>query len=471
MSETTPDLRQEKFIKMTTQPVQKLVLRLSVPTIASMLVTAAYNLADTYFVSSIPGHAGTCAIAAVSYAFSIMAILQAFGFFVGQGASNFISRALGRKDVDKASEMAATGLFCSLAVGVLLGAVGEIFTAPIATFLGAEGETLQPTVAYLRWIFLAAPFVTGSFCLNNQLRFQGNAVYAMVGVVSGAVLNVGLDPVFIHVLGMGAGGAALATAISQTIGFFVLLAGTFRGDNLRIHPSRIRVSGENLLNIVKGGLPSLLRQGFAAISVMILNQVAGDLGAAMENCDRETIVAAFGLVSKLTTTANYVIIGLGQGYQPVCGFNYGAKLYDRVRKAFWFLVAVTAGWSLLMTLIGETFPTVIVGLFGDAEPLVRQYAAQILRFQCLTMVANCWVVPANMTEQTIGWTFSASLLAMARQGLFLIPLVLTLPNLFGLLGLELCQPISDILALLLAIPLQIRVLKHLKETPHEIADQ
>lgn len=471
MSETRPDLRQEKFIKMTTQPVEKLVLRLSVPTIASMLVTAAYNLADTYFVSAISGHAGTCAIAAVSLAFSVMAILQAFGFFVGQGASNFISRALGRQDIDKASEMAATGLFCSLAVGLLFGALGEIFILPVAGFLGAEGETLQPTVDYLRWIFLAAPFVTGSFCLNNQLRFQGNAVYAMIGVVSGAVLNVGLDPLFIHVFKMGAGGAALATVISQTIGFFVLLSGTFRGDNLRIHPRRIRLSGENLGNIVKGGLPSLLRQGFAAISVMILNKVAGTIGAQIAGSDSETLIAAFGLVSKIMTTASYVIIGLGQGYQPVCGFNYGAGRYDRVRKAFWFLVLVTAVWSVLITVFGELFPAAVVNLFKKAEPQVKTYAIEILRLQCMTFLINCWVVPSNMTEQTIGWTFSASVLAMARQGLFLIPLVLTLPHFFGLRGLEFCQPVSDICALLLAIPLQIRVLKHLKEAPHEAADQ
>lgn len=472
MSEKTPDLRQEKFIKMTTQPVEKLVLRLSVPTIASMLVTAAYNLADTYFVSAIPGHTGTCAIAAVSLAFSVMAILQAFGFFVGQGASNFISRALGRQEVDKASEMAATGLFCSLLVGVLLGGIGEIFIKPIAGFLGAKGETLQPTVDYLRWIFLAAPFVTGSFCLNNQLRFQGNAVYAMIGVVSGAVLNVGLDPLLIHVFGMGAGGAALATAISQTVGFFVLLAGTFRGDNLRIHPRRIRLSGENLKNIVKGGLPSLLRQGFAAVSVMLLNLVAGRLGDQTAGLDRETLIAAFGLVSKIMTTAAYVIIGLGQGYQPVCGFNYGAGLYGRVRRAFWFLVAVTAVWSVLITVFGELFPYQVIDLFKKAEPQVKELAAQILRLQCATFFINCWVVPSNMTEQTIGWTASASLLAMARQGLFLIPLVLTLPNRFGVPGLELCQPVSDILALLLAIPLQIRVLRHLKqEVPNEAADQ
>lgn len=463
----TPELRQEKYIEMTTQPVQKLVLRLSVPTITSMLVTAAYNLADTYFVSSISGHAGTCAIAAVSLSFSVMAILQAFGFFIGQGSSNYISRALGRQQIDKASHMAATGLFCALGTGMLLGILGELFITPIAQFLGAEHETLHTTVSYLRWIFMAAPFVMGSFCLNNQFRFQGNAGYAMIGVVSGAVLNVALDPLFIHVLGMGAGGAALATAISQTAGFFVLLAGTRRGDNLRIHLRQIRLNKEYLSNIVKNGLPSLLRQGFAGVSVLLLNKVAGQIGASMQNCNRETVIAAFGLVSKLMTTANYVIIGLGQGYQPVCGFNYGAKRYDRVRKAFWFLVQVMAVWCVLITVLGELFPHTITNLFREAQPQVKAMAADILRFQCATFLIGCWVVPSNMTQQTMGRTVSASVLAVARQGAFLIPLVLVLPSIFGLTGLKLCQPISDLLTLLLAIPIQARILKHLKEEAYE----
>ena len=463
MSNQRPDLRQEKLRRMTTEPVHRLVLKLSVPTIASMLVTALYNLADTFFVSSIGGYAGTCAIAAVSVSLSVMALIQALGFFVGQGASNFISRALGRQDVRKASEMAATGLFLALLLGGAVLLIGELFTQSIARFLGADEEFVGPTADYLRWIFAAAPMMMGSFCLNNQLRFQGNALYGMIGVVSGAVLNVGLDPLMIHGLGMGAEGAALATAISQSVGFCVLLSGTFRGDNLRIHPSRVRLSRENLGLIVQGGLPSLMRQGCAAISVTILNRVAGDVGAADPAIGRAALIAAFGLVSKIVMMMNNAVIGLGQGYQPVCGFNYGAGQYSRVRKAFWFLVKAVACWCLLVAVLGESLAPQVVRLFPDAAPKVRALATVILRFQCAAFFVNCWVVPSNMTQQTMGWMVSASVLAMARQGLFLIPLVLILPRFFGLTGLELAQPVSDFCTFCLAIPLQARVLRHLRQ--------
>ena len=426
MDNNRPDLRQEKYVRMTTAPVRQLILKLSVPTIASMLVTALYNLADTYFVSSLGGYEGTCAIAAVSVSLSAMALIQALGFFVGQGASNFISRALGRKDISKASEMAATGLFLALSLGLLVTVLGEIFVEPIARFLGADEEFLGPTEDYLRWIFAAAPLMTGSFCLNNQLRFQGNALYSMIGVVSGAVLNIGLDPLLIHVLHMGAEGAALATGISQGVGFLVLLGGTFRGDNLRIHPKRIRVSRENLLLILRGGLPSLLRQSCASISVMILNRVAGRIGEADPAIGSATLIAAFGLVSKAMMIFNNVVIGLGQGYQPVCGFNYGAGRYSRVRQAFWFLVKIIACWCLLVMVLGELFAPRVVNFFPDAEASVKKLAVTILRFQCATFFINCWVVPSNMSQQTMGWTGSASTLAMARQGLFLIPMVLLL---------------------------------------------
>ncbi|MBQ6159829.1 MAG: MATE family efflux transporter [Oscillospiraceae bacterium] len=469
MAAERPDLRREKFIRMTTAPVQKLVLRLSLPTIASMLVTALYNMADTYFVSSIGGYEGTCAIAAVSVSLSVMALIQALGFFVGQGASNFISRALGRKDVEKASEMAATGLFLALLIGGAVAVLGELYTAPIARFLGADEEFVGPASDYLRWIFAAAPLMTGSFCLNNQLRFQGNALYGMVGVVSGALLNIGLDPLFIRGFGMGAEGASLATAISQGVGFCILLGGTFRGDNLRIHPSRVRVTWENLGYILQGGLPSLLRQGCGSVAVLILNQTAGSIGEADPAIGRAALIAAFGLVSKVMMMANNVVIGLGQGYQPVCGFNYGAGQYSRVRQAFWFLVRVIACWCALMVLLGELFAPRVVSLFRDAEPRVRELAAVILRCQCAACFVNCWVVPSNMTQQTMGWMFSASLLAMARQGLFLIPMVLLLPRFYGLTGLELAQPVSDLCTFCLAIPLQARVLRHLQQPDRELA--
>ena len=474
MSKSGTELRQEKFVRMTTTPVRKLILKLSVPTIASMMVTAMYNLADTYFVSSLGGYESTCAIAAVSVSLSVMALIQAVGFFVGQGSANYVSRALGRKDVFKASEMVATGFVCALILGLLIAGLGELFVRPIAIFLGAAKEDkafLSPTVDYLRWIFLAAPFMTCSFALNNQLRFQGNAAYGMVGVISGAVLNVGLDPLFIHGFHMGAEGAALATAISQCVGFLVLLAGTFRGDNLRIHLKRARFTGENFYLILQGGLPSLLRQGCAAVSVTVLNRVAGSVGAADPAIGRAALIASFGLVSKIMMIINNVIIGLGQGYQPVCGFNYGAGLYSRVRQAFWFLVKAVACWCGIVIILGEIFAPTVVNLFRDAEPTVKRLAVTILRFQCAACFVNCWVVSSNMTQQTMGWMGSASILAMARQGLFMVPMVLLLSHFFGLFGLQIAQPVSDLLTLCLAIPLQIRVLRHLNQPDRPSAVQ
>ena len=466
MSQNSDQLRAEKFDRMTTQPVSRLTLKLSLPTIASMMVTALYNLADTFFVNSLGGYEGTCATAAVSVSLSVMAMIQALGFFVGQGSANFISRALGRKDTFKASEMAATGFFLALILGLCVALLGELFVRPLAVFLGAAKQDkafLDPTVDYLRWIFAAAPFMTCSFALNNQLRFQGNAVYGMVGVVSGALLNVALDPLLIYGFHMGAEGAALATAISQATGFVILLRGTFRGDNLRIHFRRVRITWENLGLISQGGLPSLLRQGCAAISVTVLNRVAGDLGAADPAIGRAVLIASFGLVSKIMMIINNVIIGLGQGYQPVCGFNYGAGLYSRVRSAFWFLVKVVACWCVFVMILGEIFAPTVVNLFNKAEPMVKSLAITILRFQCAACLVNCWIIPSNMTQQTMGWMVSASLLAMARQGLFLIPMVLLLSNLFGLLGLQIAQPVSDLLAFCMAVPLQLRVLRHLRQ--------
>ena len=470
MSQSGEELRQAKYIRMTTTPVEKLILKLAVPTILSMLVTTLYNLADTFFVSSIGGKEGTYAIAAVSVSLSIMSLIQATGFFIGQGAANYISRALGKQDTRKADEMAATGVVLAAGLGLLLMLIGEIFLEPIAKYLCSARKDkglIAPTVQYLRWIFVAAPFMTTAFAINNQLRFQGNAFYAMIGVVSGAVLNVGLDPIFIHVLGMGVQGASAATAISQAVSFGILFLGTRHGDNLRIHPTHARISRENLHLIVQGGLPSLMRQGTAAIAVMVLNRVAGQVGGADPAIGEATLIAAFGLVNKIMMFLNNVVIGLGQGYQPVCGFNYGTGLYSRVRKAFWFLVKAVALWCIVVTVLVELFTPQVIGLFPDAEPKVRELAVTILRLQCATLILNAFIVPSNMSQQTMGMMVPASVLAMARQGIFMMPLALLLPLLFGLTGLELAQPMGDVLTMILAIILQRRVLRLLRQPDRE----
>ena len=315
----------KKFKQMTEAPVGRTICRLAVPCIISMLVTAFYNMADTFFVGLLKSNAATGAVGVV---FSMMAIIQAVGFFFGHGSGNFISRELGRQNTESASNMAATGFFSALAAGLLLCILGQLFLEPLAYLLGSTDTILPYAKAYLRIILLGAPWIMASFVLNNQLRFQGSAFYGMVGITCGAVLNVVLDPLLIFVLDLGIAGAAWATIIGQFVSFCVLLAGCARGGNLRIRISRVQLKWSYFRSIAQGGLPSLARQGLASVAGICLNQAAGPYGDAA--------IAAMGVVQRIMMFGSSALIGFGQGFQPLCGFNYGAQLYSRVRKGFWF---------------------------------------------------------------------------------------------------------------------------------------
>ncbi len=308
--------QEQKFHQLTEEPVSRVISHLAVPCIISMLVTAFYNMADTFFVGMLRSNAATGAVGVV---FSMMAVIQAVGFFFGHGSGNFISRELGRRNTDSASNMAATGFFSALFTGLLICVFGEIFLTPLAAFLGSSPTILPYAKDYLRVILIGAPWMTASLVLNNQLRFQGNAIYGTIGIASGAVLNIGLDPLLIFVFDLGVAGAAWATIISQFVGFCLLLAGCTRGGNLRIRISRVQLQVVLFPLIIQGGLPSLARQGLASVATICLNQAAGPFGDAA--------IAAMGIVQRITTFGASAMIGFGQGFQPVCGFNYGARLY------------------------------------------------------------------------------------------------------------------------------------------------
>ena len=441
--------QEQKFVRMTTAPVEHLVCEMAAPTIVSMMVTACYNMADTFFVGKI----NNSATGAVGVAFSLMAIIQAAGFFFGHGSGNYISRKLGQQETENAAKMAATGFFLSLLTGLLITLLGEIFLSPLARLLGSTETILPYARSYLRLILIGAPYMTASFVVNNQLRFQGSATYGMVGIVAGAVLNVGLDPLFIFVFDMGVGGAALATIISQLCSFVLLLVGCSRGGNLKIRVKNVTVSRLYLREIVKGGLPSLCRQGLASIATICLNRGAGWYGDAA--------VAAMSVVSRAMYLAQAVLIGFGQGFQPVCGFNYGALLYDRVKKAYWFCVKVSTVFLAVVSVAGLLFAPEIVGFFRN-DPDVIDFGARALRLQCCTFFLCGFNMMSSMLTQTINKVREATVLAMARQGLFFIPAVLILPSLIGALGIQLAQPLSDVCALLLTVPLTRRVLREMR---------
>lgn len=448
--------RQQKFDRMTKTPIPRLIGELAVPTIISMLVTSFYNMADTFFVGKI----NTSATAAVGIVFPMMAMIQAFGFFCGHGSGNYISRQLGAHNFEDASKMSATGFVTAFVLGLGILVVGFLFTDPLLHIMGSTETILPYARSYMRIILIGAPYMTASLVLNNQLRFQGSAFYSMIGITTGAVLNIGLDPLFIFVLDMGVAGAALATIISQFVSFCLLIAGTFRGGNLRLNLRDFSPSLKYYQNIVKGGAPSLFRQGLGSFATVCLNLMAGPYGDAA--------IAAMSIVTRISQFAASVVIGFGQGFQPVCGFNYGAKLFKRVREGFWFCVKFCTSVLLVAAVCGWIFSPNLIGIFLKTDPLVIEYGSQALRLQALTFPLVGWITIANMMLQTIGKTVKASLLAMSRQFLFFVPVILTLPGFLGILGVQLSQPIADFCSFLLAVPLSISVLREMSHEQEQL---
>ena len=444
--------QEEKYLQMTQPPVKKLICQLAVPCIISMLVTAFYNMADTYLVGMLKSNAATGAVGVV---FSMMAIIQAVGFFFGQGSGNYISRELGRKNYQEASNMAATGFFSAIAVGAVICVLGQIFLEPLAYLLGSTETILPYTEQYLRVILLGAPWMTSSLVLNNQLRFQGSANYAMVGIVSGAILNIALDPLLIFVFDMGVAGAGWATIISQFVSFCLLLKGCASGSNIQIRIRNFQFKFHYYKMIFQGGLPSLARQCLASLATICLNHAARPYGDAA--------IAAMGVVQRITMFGASAMLGFGQGFQPVCGFNYGAKLYHRVKEGFWFCVRISSLFLLVMSVLGFIFAPDLIALFRD-DPDVIACGAAALRFQCISFSFQSWIVMSNMMQQSMGRTIPATFLSVARQGFFFIPAVLILPYFFGLTGIQLAQAAADVLTLICAIPIQLYVMNSLPNT-------
>ena len=439
----------ERYRDMTETPVPRLITRLSIPTIISMLVTAIYNAADTFFV----GRISTEATAAVGLAFSAMAVIQALGFFCGQGSGNYLSRMLGAGKQEEAEKMAATGLALSMILGVVVAAASVLNIRQLAEFLGARGGTVEETVSYLRIIVLGAPFMMGQFVINNQLRYQGSAMYAMVGLLCGAILNIALDPLLIFGFGMGVTGAALATVSGQIISFFVLLAGSMHGVNIHLNIRNVQLNGHFIVQIINGGIPALFRQGLAAVATVLLNRAAGVYGHAA--------IAGMSVTTRVTMFVSSALIGFGQGYQPVCSFNYGAEKKERVREGYFFCVRYGTIFLTVMAVFCFIFSPQIIAFFRN-DPEVIAVGKVALRWQAAALPLLACIVITNMMLQSIGKGVKASITASARSGIFFIPLILILPGIFGLLGVEMTQAVADILSVSISIPLAAMELRKMK---------
>lgn len=430
----------DNYTFLTQAPLHRVILTMAVPTIISMLVTSVYNVADTFFV----GQLSTQATAAVGIVFSLMFFVQAMGFFFGHGSGNYIARELGARRHDRATRMASTGFFLSFLLGTALLIVGELFLTPLSRLLGSTATILPYTREYMGVILLGAPLLTSSLTLNNQMRLQGNATYAMYGIVVGAILNVALDPLLIFTLHMGVRGAAWATVIGQLVSFGILVYMSHRGENIGIHFRHFTPTLSAMREIFYGGSPSLMRQGLACMATLSLNVAAGDYG--------DSAIAAMSIVTRIAMLAFAAVIGLGQGFQPVCGFCYGARRIGRLKEAFRFTVVVGTSFLVVCSAAGWFLSDAVIAVFrNDARVIAIGVVA--LRFQLVSFPLNALVLAANMLAQTCRMPWRANFLAAARQGLFFIPLILVLPSWFGLAGVEACQAVSDVLSFAVTIPI------------------
>ncbi len=449
--------RAQHYRKMTETPVHSLIGRLAVPTIITMLVSAIYNTADTYFVAKL----GTSAAGAVGIVFSIMAIIQAIGFTIGMGGGNILSRQLGAKEDEAATVTASSGFFLALILSLSLSVLGIAFTDELMVLLGATDTILPYASAYAEYIFYGCPVMCLSFVMNNYLRSEGKALFGMIGITTGGLLNIVLDPIFIFVLGFGTAGAAMATAISQCISFIILLAFFMMGkSSVRISAGKAARNIKVYLSIIRIGLPTLARQGLSSIAMIALNVSAAAFGDAA--------VASMTISTKVTMFAFSVMLGFGQGYQPVASFNYGAKRYDRVLQATKFTASVGTLLMLATSSVCFIFAPEIISLFQSSDPVVLEIGTAALRFQAAVLPLTGITTTANMGLQSTGQAAEATILASCRQGICFIPLVLVLPGLIGIRGVELAQPLSDLITFILSIFFMTHFIAKLKKLPNVI---
>ncbi len=441
----------KQFIKMTETPVKRLIASLALPTVISMLITTVYNITDTYFVSkiSIPASGATGIV------FSLMAILQAFGFMFGHGSGSCISRHLGAMEFEKAKRYASTGVFLAAASGIMIMLFGILFINPLMKILGSTDTILPFAKTYGLYILIAGPAMTTGCVMNNILRYEGLASLAMLGLTAGGILNIILDPILIFSLNLGIAGAGIATAVSQYISMLLLLMMFICGKTQsKISLKYITLNLRFMAEIAATGLPSLARQGLNSISNMVLNHQAAVYGDAC--------IAAMSIVSKCSNFLFSICVGIGQGFQPVSAFNYGAKKYSRVKSGMNFTwLFSTAVIAVLSAACFALSPEIIRLFREDAQ--VIETGSKALRAVCAALLFLPTVMVANMTFQSIGKSGRALFLASAQNGLLFIPLIFVLPLTFGINGILLAQPLSYILSAAISVPFLLGFSKELKK--------
>ncbi len=448
MNSQQGDLRKQLMLEA---PISRVVPKMAIPTIVAFLITSIYSLADTYFVSSL----GTNATAAVSVNASLDQLIMMAGSMLAMGANSYIARLLGQGNDKKASQVLSTSFFLAAGLGALLMIFGSIFMTPMVRLLGATPTCEEYAIEYATYILMAAPFMATSFVMNQCLRSEGSATLSMIGMGFGGILNCALDPIFIFGMDMGVAGASLATAISKFVSFVILIFPYItRRSMLHLSLKNFRFSWDIISNVVSVGSSSLFRNGLAVIAGILLNDLAGNIS--------DSVLAGVGVCTKIMMFPFCIILGFGNGFQPVAGFNWGAKRYDRVTESYRFSSVVSLVGSAVMAVAIALFADPIIVIFAGTDAEMRQIGKLCIWLQCVALPIHAWVAMVNMLCVGLGNAKGAMLLATARQGSCFLPILYPLALLFGAYGIAAVQAAADVLSLALAIPLAISMTKKIK---------
>lgn len=435
------DKKEERRRAILNDPILPLLVKTSIPTIIGMLVMVIYNLTDTFFVGILNNKSMTAAIGIV---FSFMSFIQAIGFWFGYGSGNIMSKRIGQGNEYEAEKISSIGILFALGFGILIAFISWIFISPLARFIGgsASESLMRFTVDYMRVIVLSIPFALYSMTLYNQLRLCGNVKDGMKGLLSGMLVNMALDPILMFGLGLGFIGAGYATLIGQIVGTILLTRLSRKNGNIGVDLKKVRINKERVYHILAGGMPNFLRQSITSIALILLNISAARYG--------DGLLAALTISSRILALAYLIMIGWGQGFQPICAMNYGASQYDRVKKAFKLAVLGATAFLILSAFGLHIFAKeLIMTMTKDSQ--VIAYTRKLLNLQCLTLPLLGYFALSSMLMQNIGQYFWSSIISISRQGFFYIPLLYILTGAFGQVGIYLLQPMADIMSFILAI--------------------
>ncbi len=447
-------LRREARRKMMLEErVIKVIPLVAIPMIIAMLIDAIYNITDTYFVSQL----GTAATAAVGVNSSLMHLIRSIAMGFGMGASSYISRLLGANRDEEASKVGTTTIFTAMTILIIMSGIAYIFMSPLIDVLGATATVKPYSMDYARWILLSSPFTAGTVILSQLLRAEGSTKYSMIGMVSGCIVNIGLDPLFINVFGLGVAGAAIATGISKFISFSILLVPFLQQKSMiEIKPKYFTPTKEIYVEIARMGIPTFLRSSMMAVSTIVINNIAGTFS--------DSALAAASVANKATRLVGAGIMGLGQGFQPVAGYNWGAKKYSRVRKAFWTSSLMGAAAGIVLGGLMALSATKLVSIFAASNDTeIIKIGSFMIITQCITMTFQVWGAISNGLFQALGRPIGAAVLGLSRQVICLIPSVLILSKVFGVYGLAASQAVSNLLTFCIAVPMVISLFRKIKK--------